>query len=608
MSGQPQQQGAPVVRRGRGTFRQGLHSTAEGTGSSQLSAEASQQRGAALAAAAAGRFAFAFEKPSKPIDITGAGELEQAETARVQLFRKERRRRQLIVVGNLKPMLSYGVCKLFGHSGPKPLRLQRKIIKMVHLAQPLVRPPPREPPHVPVDAGGEDREGQLQHEVKEELIVDQHDGDENSTPVSPTSTAAGAAAAPSVETRSTAWATSAPPQLVTNQNDDDDDDDDEPSATDTVMQPLTTDPSLVTTDERTASFPVLTMKRFKGLAAYFEGHIKELWKLEDITRQRVQLTIDFGAAYVCGTNNQNRLASNTTFPELVEKWNDESLQVYFIPDCPPCVSRAVDACCREEGILVDHSYSIVKLTFFSQQKQTRSVARAMWSGDLNAFELIDVESLGLTFDYTIFSVDTKSLQPQQVQVDDDEAIKKMVAFPIQLSFRAFHRSKNVAEHGASATAKAVLARLTEAEHNIIRHGSASLYDALDLTAVCEADDRSNDFKIESIHIQHVDQKRLRNGLFVEGSNSLLIEGFGEAQKQLHLTLEEEGRSQRGPRLSFFKTRSNTVHWKMNHDMSVEQNLESMDDAMKWSEKVLSKANVFSAKESKAGATVAPEAL
>jgi hypothetical protein len=603
MSGQPPpQQGAPVVRRGRGTFRQGLHSTGDAalSGSSQLSAEASQQRGAALAAAAAGRFAFAFEKPSKPIDITGAGELEEAETARVQLFRKERRRRQLVVVGNLKLMLSYGVCKLFGHSGPKPLRLQRKIIKMVHLAQPLVRPPPREQPPYP---GGDD--AQLESDVQE-LVIDQKEAGDTDTPP-----AAAAPPSPYVDTRSTAWATSAPPQLQRNQQDnegDDDDDDDEPSEMDTVMQPLTTDPSIVNTEERTASFPVLTMKRFKGVAAYFEQHIKELWELEDIKRQRVQLTIDFGAAYVCGTNNQNRLASNTTFPELVEKWNDESLQVYFIPDCPPCVSRAVDASCREEGVMVDHSYSIVKLTFFSQQKQTRSVARAMWSGDLNAFELIDVESLGLTFEYTIFSVDKTALQPQQTLVDDDEAMKKMVAFPMQLSFRAFHRSKNVAEHGASATAKAVLARLTEAEHNIIRHGSASLYDALDLTAVCEADDLSNDFKIESIHIQHIDQKRLRNGLFVEGSNSLLIEGFGEAQKQLHLTLEEEGRSQRGPRLSFFKTRSNTVHWKMNHDQTVQQNLETMHVAMKWGEKVLSKANVFSAKESKAGASVAPEAL
>lgn len=569
------------MRRGRGTFRQALHST-ESASTTQPPQEPSQRE--VLPATAADRFAFAFEKPSKPIDITGAGQLEDAETARVQLFRKERRRRQLVVVGNLKPMVSYGVCKLFGHSGPKPLRLQRKIIKMVHLAQPLSRP-------LPPTSSPQSTRSELTSEAQEEQVGEQ--------------AVVAASSGEAVVSHSVAS------QLENEQAVVEHEDEEEDGEADVAMQPLTSDPSAVNMEERTSSFPVLTMKRFKGLSAYFVDHIRELWGLEDISKQRIQLTIDFGTAYVCGTNNQNRLAANTTFPELVEKWNDESLQVYFINDCPSCVSRAVDACCSSEGIVVNHSYSVVKLTFFSQHRQTRSVARAMWSGDSNAFELIDVESVGLTFDWTIFSFDRTSLPKRNdSEADNDDGVKKMVAFPLQLSFRAFHRSKSVAEHGASATAKAVLARLTEAEHNIIRHGSASLYDAMDLTAVCEADDRSNDFKIESIQIQHVEQKRLRNGLFVEGSNCLLIEGFGEAQKQLHLQAQpEDSRSQQrgGPRLSFFKTRSNSVHWKMNFDLSVEQNLEPMHTALGWSETVIARANAFSAKESKAGA-IAPEAL
>lgn len=554
-----------VVRRGRGTFGGSLHSSTPAS-SANAALPSSDHH------AAGERFAFAFEKPTKPIDITGA-ELQASESARVQLFRKERRKRYTVLVGPIDRMAADGICKLFGHRGPKPLRLHQKWIRLLHIALPVEQRTG--------ESAAEERAGGT---TTDDTVAQPSDQTE-------------------VDVTAPATLDTPPP----------------------LLQPLTVGGAQPTHSDHRLAFPVLTTRYFKHLAGQFSNELAELWKLEDIAKQRTTVQLNFGTVYVCANNN-SRTLQEATFLELIEKWNDESLQLYFINDCPPCVSRAVDSSCAMFHTLGSRNYSVVKLTFFSRDKQTRSIARALWNGEQEAFELVDIESIGVTFNWTIFSVDDEGCSEgvahppkEEATPETDAAVrKKTVAFPVDLSFRAYYRSKNMSVHNASGTARLVLEKLTEAEHDIIRHGHSShQYETMDLSSVCELDAKNADNKLESIQIEHCEQRKLRNGLLIESSTCLLIEGFdkeddsrrdGASGRYRNYTGDDgsDRGAVRSSGLSFFRTRTNMIHWKVDSEKSVEKNLEGLNNAFAFVGDVMRKANRISSQDARGGA--APEAI
>ncbi|XQJ27792.1 hypothetical protein NXY56_003796 [Leishmania guyanensis] len=154
-----------------------------------------------------------------------------------------------------------------------------------------------------------------------------------------------------------------------------------------------------------ATSPVLTAKRFASLRDYFLREFRFLLNLEDVRAQNVSVKINLGAAYCClaRQGSYSTPLKHATFGEFVERMNTESMQLYFIKDCPACVSRAVD---MESGSLhFPASSTTVKINFFSNERQSRSIARAVWDSDVDQFRLLDVENIGVTFNWSVFSLD-----------------------------------------------------------------------------------------------------------------------------------------------------------------------------------------------------------
>ncbi|CAJ1989669.1 protein of unknown function - conserved [Leishmania donovani] len=154
-----------------------------------------------------------------------------------------------------------------------------------------------------------------------------------------------------------------------------------------------------------ANSPVLTAKRFASLRDYFLREFRFLLSLEDVRSQNVSVKINLGAAYCClaRQGSYSTPLKHATFGEFVERMNTESMQLYFIKDCPACVSRAVD---MESGSLhFPASSTTVKINFFSNERQSRSIARAVWDSDADQFRLLDVENIGVTFNWSVFSLD-----------------------------------------------------------------------------------------------------------------------------------------------------------------------------------------------------------
>ncbi|GET89441.1 hypothetical protein, conserved [Leishmania tarentolae] len=154
-----------------------------------------------------------------------------------------------------------------------------------------------------------------------------------------------------------------------------------------------------------ANSPVLTAKRFASLRDYFLREFRFLLSLEDLRTQNVSVKINLGAAYCClaRQGSYSTPLKHATFGEFVERMNTESMQLYFIKDCPACVSRAVD---MESGSLhFPSSSTTVKINFFSNERQSRSIARAVWDSDVDQFRLLDVENPGVTFNWCVFSLD-----------------------------------------------------------------------------------------------------------------------------------------------------------------------------------------------------------
>ncbi|KAG5476387.1 hypothetical protein LSCM1_04090 [Leishmania martiniquensis] len=154
-----------------------------------------------------------------------------------------------------------------------------------------------------------------------------------------------------------------------------------------------------------ANSPVLTAKRFASLRDYFLREFRFLLNLEDVRTQNVSVKINLGAAYCClaRQGSYSTPLKHATFGEFVERMNTESMQLYFIKDCPACVSRAVD---MESGSLhFPATSTTVKINFFSNERQSRSIARAVWDSDVDQFRLLDVENIGVTFNWSVFSLD-----------------------------------------------------------------------------------------------------------------------------------------------------------------------------------------------------------
>lgn len=462
-----------------------------------------------------------------------------------------------------------------------------------------------------------------------------------------------------------------------------------------------------------ANSAVLTARYFASLQDYFLREFRYLLSMEDVRAQNVAVNVNIGAAYCCLARHgsYSNPLKHATFGEFVERMNEESMQLYFIKDCPVCVSRAVDMECgalNHEGNL-----TLVKINFFSNERQSRSVARAVWDGDLNAFRLLDMENVGVTFNWTVFSLDetfVKQRESQQrrdpasggaaaappVPIGGDRAAdstdaaaaatsvhggdaatssssattaaatgedairNKTVAYPFEVEFRAFRRWKQHADHPAASLAEAILEKLSLAEYNLINHGSSIGYERMDLSHVCEVDYASEDFNVESIVVEHTARAKPQGtDLLVDNTTALFIENFAAA-RQLKERIAQYGparvaamqnssnnnymRGAGGPvrgrgssssnpsaagrggaggygrlsaeqmeealqptsKLTFFRSRGSTIHWKFKPGCSVEENIAPMSEALRFLHQVLHTANDIERTSARGGA--APDAL
>lgn len=444
-----------------------------------------------------------------------------------------------------------------------------------------------------------------------------------------------------------------------------------------------------------ANSPVLTSKFFSSLTDYFLREFRFLLCLEDVRQQNVSVNVNLGAAYCCLARHGSHSTplKHATFSQFVERMNDESMQLYFIKDCPACVSRAVD---RECGALDSESaITVVKIYFFSNERQSRTVARAVWDSEKNAFKLLDMENIGVSFNWAIFSLDETLIRQRT-----DEAMKKAVsespsaeaaaaaaakaaraktvAYPFEVEFRAFRRWRQHADHPAAPLAEAILELLSTAEHGLISHGSSAGYEHLDLSNICELDYAADDINVESITVEHTARvKPQGTDLMVDNTTSLFIENFAAARdlkeqiarygpaevaaRQSASNNNFYGRgggggggsslglgggigiggggggfgmrgASRGGRgrggavqppsqydlemmesvlrpaskLTFFRSRGSTIHWKFKLNSSVEENIAPMAEALRFVQQVLVTANDIERNSDRGGA--APEAL
>ncbi|RNF06855.1 hypothetical protein TraAM80_03800 [Trypanosoma rangeli] len=623
----------------------------------------------------------------------------EADTVRQLLFRGEKRRRYCIIVGELQNSARPITLKLFGHKGPKPFKLQNKLIRLVNISVGRPRPPR------PVIEGVEGGEGEGEGEG-EDAREDNSDADELKRGGSDELDMACYAGHESVqdEPEPTHDVYEEPTQhsdkeqerhgdeeqqrqprlegkedasredydtrvRYTSQNYEDVD----VYANEDNVLPLMVElrDSATTNMSQPSSMansPVLTVTRFDGLQKYFFDEFTHLLSLEDVRMQHVSINLNLGAAYCClaREGSYSTPLKYATFSEFVQRMNEESMQLYFMKDAPTCVSRAVD---RECGALQSEAvFSLVKICFFSNERQSRSVARAMWDAYENRFVLLDMENAGVTFTWTVFSVDETGIaaapmgpSPQDVGnlstvgvdgngsgggdgggagtgPDGNGAMrKKTVAFPFELEFHVYRRWKQHTEHPAAPIAEAILDKLSLAEHNLIHYGSTIGYESMDLSHVCEVDAESEDFNVESIIVEHTSRVKPRGtDLTVDSTSSLWIENFAAAralknrlaQGNISATTVPQavrerprGREGRGPatphvpkqktlhpasRLTFFRARSSTVHWKLRPSCSTEENLAPLSEALHFARQVINTANEIERTSVRGGA--APDAI
>lgn len=234
--------------------------------------------------------------------------------------------------------------------------------------------------------------------------------------------------------------------------------------------------------------------------------------------------------------------------------------------------------------------------------------------------------------------------------EDDLARNKTVAYPFEVEFRAFRRWKQQGDNAAAPLAKVILEELSLAEHNYLSHGSSAAYERMDLTNVCEVDFAADDLNVESIVVEHTSRvKPEGTDLLVDNTTSLFIENFAAARQLKEKVraygpvkvaamqnpsnnnnmraicamrrAEGLGGGRDGLRLSheemtevlkptskltFFRSRGSTIHWKLRPNCSLEENIAPMTEALSFLQQVLHTANDIERTSARGGA--APNAL
>jgi hypothetical protein len=347
-------------------------------------------------------------------------------------------------------------------------------------------------------------------------------------------------------------------------------------------------------------WPVLTAPRLDAVTPFLVNELAGVCRLEDVGKHRVDVKVEFGAVYIAPANSRRRIEC-LSFRDFVGGVIDGSTEYFFIGDAPPQISRAVDSLCGRRCPSL--SYTHVKLIFFSQEKQSRTIARAKWDPSSNAFRLTDFESVGLSFAWTVFAADA------------EKAEYKTTAFPFEVSLRAFNRFQHFSEHAALPIANDVIQLLTGLEHEVLSHGSKDDYISADLSPICDLNAASNDFRVESIWVEHYHQRRVSGGpLIVEAVDVLSIDGFdGKSFAGSRLgTVSGDGSDRREgnapAKLSYFRAHRVQIHWKMRPlaISGIEEGLAPLADALDYVRTVLSAANTVERTSARGGA--APEAL
>lgn len=633
---------------------------------------------------------------------TGETPVGTHDTIRQVIFRGEKRRRYCLIVGDLQGVHRQVTLKLFGHKGWKPLHLQDKLIRLVNLSigKPRLH-------HFPDEEEGAE-EGSAAHNADGEAAAgaaaetEEKGGEEGekegegSAAAEEQAPAEAEGAVPPAPLPVQAAPGRAPPAM-------DDffaepkkqhvdparhnaamaadyempaDDDDLAEFDDTNLAERMEDdevvPLQVETEAAAASgmmhesslsnSAVLTSRYFRSLEKYFKAEFAYLLSMEDIAAQNVTVQVSVGAAYCClaRRGSHSTQLKHATFGEFVERMNEESMQMYFLRDCPASISHGVNVTAgnfHNEAEMVQ-----VKIFFFSNERQSRSVARALWDTEENGFRLMDMENVGVSFNWTVFSLDeTNAMQKRRRQMGytpaelyTDFIRKKTVAYPFEVEFRSFKRWKQHEDHPAAPLAEAILERLSIAEQNRQHHGSSFGYEKMDLSYVCEIDNASDDINVERIVVEHTKRGRV-NGtdLTLDNTTSLHIESFAAARQLLSRVIQYgpekvaemqnvannnyvRGRGRYGGRgggrgglplapeeldfnldevlrpankLTFFRSRGSVLHWKIHvrSPAEVDSNVAPIGQALNFMESVLDAANEFE-RNSSANPIVAPRAL
>ena len=238
--------------------------------------------------------------------------------------------------------------------------------------------------------------------------------------------------------------------------------------------------------------PVLTCSRFAALKKFFLNTFYDLWCLEDNKSQKVSIKLEFGKAFYTRSSRASSFSSGdlkrqtrVPFTDFVSNLNKETSQMYFINDAPLTVARGLDAIgdARERA-----NYTLVKIFFFSKERQSHIVVRAIWDQQFDCFELTDVEHIGITFSWLVLNMGDvpEEEQSRTSAVGGGEGVFLRHALPVEVQFRAFQRKKTIVGHPLEKKAKFILRKLTAAEHDRLRHGYGS-YDSVDFHAIARTE-------------------------------------------------------------------------------------------------------------------------
>ena len=570
-----------VVKRGRGTFGQSMRGEGTTTNSAATTVssavDARQSRDLLNWRSENNTATTTPDEQSKPIrtptstttvedgkvtsgEVQPSPSLFAAETVREQLFRKDRRKRTVVFVGDMSEMNQRGIVRCYAFRGAKPSRLAKKFLRTVRFE--MARREEETTSWTTVDAS---------LSKKEEGPTSYNSASSNSAPIIIDSVT-----------------TTPPPTRVTPE-----------------MKVFAIHPN----ETRFFPAPCLTMQRFIGLAPFFHQELIHLWSLEDISKQRVTIRLEFGNIFFSANSSSSNEPRSVL--DLATSIAKEAAQLFFINDAPLCVARALDVstmgCVRAK-------YTLVKIMFFSYEKQTFVVARALWDCQYNSFQLVDIEHVGVTFVWTVLYADT-------------EAPERRNIVPFEVQFRAFHRSKAVAGHPICAIARNILNQLTEAEHQKLQHGATS-WDSIDFNELFSTEEEGEikegekggkrkkeaPYEVSSVTIEHVDCIKVSDGLVVNSSDSMHVERVvvrlnknipneadGEEGKggKERVELESESFSsmssiqsnaRKNNGISFVHSRSCHIHIKTDQDKTHEENLQPIFKAFELCEKIIRKAS------------------